>query len=195
MDSYGSRLEGGTNWSQKVKLHLGNDISRVRTQLPVDVPVRHSTSGYGAIESGIPNWPSHDNLALRAAPSVNTQPDSWPPRALCSGRRTSLETEEDTGRLLIDGIIELNRFNALALRHRVNAILTDAVKTIEIDLSQTISVDSYGLGALIAFRNMMGRRSGAVRLVNPSRLVQQVLELTRLHRVFDIVKCEEGLAE
>ena len=40
----------------------------------------------------------------------------------------------------------------------------------------------------------MGRRKGAVRLVHPSRLVEQVLELTRLHRVFDIVKCEEALA-
>jgi len=105
-----------------------------------------------------------------------------------------LETEEDSGRLRIDGIRELNRLNALALQRTVNAVLTDAVKTIELDLSQTAFVDSHGLGALLALGNMMGRRKGAVRLVHPSRVVEQVLEMTRLHRVFDIVKCEEALA-
>ena len=40
---------------------------------------------------------------------------------------------------------------------------------------------------------MMSRRKGVVRLLNPSRLVEQVLELTRLHRVLDIVNWEESL--
>jgi anti-anti-sigma factor len=63
------------------------------------------------------------------------------------------------------------------------------VKSIELDLSQTIFLDSHGLAALIALRNMMGRCRGVVRLLNPSPLVEQILELTRLHRVLDIVKC------
>jgi len=105
-----------------------------------------------------------------------------------------LEIETDTSRLRIGAIRELNQSNALALQGSVNAVLTDAVKTIELDLSQTVFLDSHGLGALIALRNMMGRRKGVVRLLNPSRLVEQVLELTRLHRVLDIVKCEESLA-
>jgi hypothetical protein len=41
----------------------------------------------------------------------------------------------------------------------------------------------------------MGRRKGVIRLLNPSRLVEQILELTRLHRVLDIVKCEGSLVE
>jgi len=105
-----------------------------------------------------------------------------------------LEIETDTSRLRIGAIRELNQSNALALQGSVNAVLTDAVKTIELDLSQTVFLDSHGLGALIALRNMMSRRKGVVRLLNPSRLVEQVLELTRLHRVLDIVKCEESLA-
>src|SRR5439155_18549929 len=40
---------------------------------------------------------------------------------------------------------------------------------------------------------MMSSRKGVVRLLNPSRLVEQVLELTRLHRVLDIVNWEESL--
>ena len=181
---------GGVNLSQKVKLHWGNDYSRVLAQLPVDVPVCRSPVGYGAIESEVygASWLSL-GAAHRGGRSVNI-----PPSVECSNWRTLLETEEDTSRLWIDGIRELNHLNALALQRKVNAVLTDAVKTIEVDLSQTVLVDSQGLGALIALRNMMGRRRGAVRVVNPSRLVEQVLELTRLHRVFDIVKYEEGLA-
>ena len=105
-----------------------------------------------------------------------------------------MEIEEGTGGLRIGGIRELNQSSALALQESVNILLTDTVKTIELDLSQTLFLDSHGLGALIALLNMMGRRKGVVRLLNPSRLVEQVLELTRLHRVLDIVKCEESLA-
>jgi anti-anti-sigma factor len=105
-----------------------------------------------------------------------------------------LEVEQETDWLLIDGIRELNQSNALAIRERVNAVLTDAVKIIVIDLSQTVFLDSHGLGAIIALRNTMVRRRGVVRLLNPSPFVEQVLELTRLHRVLDIVKSEEGLA-
>ena len=113
----------------------------------------------------------------------------------CFSRRTSLEIEEETGGLRIGGIRELNQSSALALQESVNNVLTDTVKTIELDLSQVVFLDSHGLGALIALRNMMGRRQGVVRLLNPSRLVEQVLELTRLHRVLDIVKCEGSLVE
>jgi anti-sigma B factor antagonist len=104
-----------------------------------------------------------------------------------------LEIEGATGGLRIGGIRELDQSNALALQESVNAVLTDAVKTIVLDLSQTVFLDSQGLGALIALRNMMSRRKGVVRLLNPSRFVEQVLELTRLHRVLDIVKCKESL--
>ena len=98
-----------------------------------------------------------------------------------------MEVDQETDWLLIDGIRELNQSNALALRERVNAVLTDAVKIIVLDLSQTVYLDSQGLGAIIAFHNRMRRRNGVVRLLDPSPLVQQALELTRLHRVFDIV--------
>ena len=137
-------------------------------------------------------WPL-GGTAQRVGRSVVTQPDFCSPSVGSSIRRASSEIEADTGRLRIDGIRELNQTNALALQRSVNAVLTDAVKTIELDLSQTIFVDSHGLGALIAMRNMMERRGGAVNLLNPSPLVRRVLELTRLHRVLDIVKSEQSL--
>ena len=56
------------------------------------------------------------------------------------------------------------------------------------DLSQTRFVDSSGLGMLIALHKTMVGRGGSVRILNPTPSVQQILELTRLHRVFEIVK-------
>ena len=190
-----TELTSGTNMTQKVKLQFRNEHSRVLAQLPVNVPARRGGGRYGAIQSAMPGpcWPIR-SAAQRAASSVNNQPDS------CStsvggyfSHRTSLDIEEATGGLRIGGIRELDQSNALALQESVNTVLTDEVKTIELDLSQTVFLDSHGLGALIALRNMMGRRKGVVRLLNPSRLVEQVMELTRLHRVLDIVKCEESL--
>ena len=191
-----TELTGGTNVTQQVKLQFGNEPYRVLAQLTVNVPARRGGSRYGAIRSGMPGpcWPIR-GAAQPAAPSVNIQPDSCSTSVGgCFSPRTSLEIEEVTGGLRIGGIREMDQSNALALQESVNAVLTDAVKTIELDLSQTVFLDSHGLGALIALRNMMGRRKGVVRLLNPSRLVEQVLELTRLHRVLDIVKCEESLA-
>src|SRR5438874_1607675 len=98
---------------------------------------------------------------------------------------------EDT--LCISEIKELGAANADAFRRRVRAALPDgSLKTIEIDLSQTQFVDSCGLGALIAVHKWAttfnGNGAVPVRLLNPPPSVQQILELTRLHRTFEIVK-------
>src|SRR5947209_20435423 len=95
--------------------------------------------------------------------------------------------------LCVTEIKELGAANADNFRRRVRAALPDsALKTIEIDLSQTQFVDSCGLGALIAVHKWAANHNGdgavPVRLLNPPPAVQQILELTRLHRTFEIVK-------
>jgi len=82
----------------------------------------------------------------------------------------------------------LSAANANAFRDQVRGSLADKLKNIDIDLSQTMFLDSCGLGALISLHKTACTRSGAVRLLNPTPPVQQILELTRLHRVFEIVK-------
>jgi anti-sigma B factor antagonist len=90
--------------------------------------------------------------------------------------------------LNVGGVKELSAANANAFRDQVRGSLADRLKNIEIDLSQTMFLDSCGLGALISLHKTACTRSGAVRLLNPTPPVQQILELTRLHRVFEIVK-------
>ena len=101
----------------------------------------------------------------------------------------NIEIHNETIR--ISGISELMAGNASVFRDRVRASFTDSQKNVEIDLSGTTFVDSCGLGALIAVHKTASSRKGVVRLINPTPSMERILEMTRLHRVFQIVRTEE----
>ena len=90
--------------------------------------------------------------------------------------------------LRISEITQLGAANANSFRDEARAALTDGLKHIEIDLSGTTFIDSCGLGALIALHKTACARKGGVRLLHPQPPVQQILELTRMHNIFQIVK-------
>lgn len=90
--------------------------------------------------------------------------------------------------LQVSELTELNAANAGAFRDATRAALTPATTTVDVNLSLTRFLDSSGLGALIALQKSLAARGGLVRIINPAPTAQQILELTRLHRVFEIVK-------
>ena len=90
--------------------------------------------------------------------------------------------------LHITDVRELGAANSNTFRDQARSAMSDTQKNIEIDLSQTSFVDSCGLGTLIALHKTACSRRGMVRLLNPTPPVQQILELTRMHRIFEIVK-------
>ncbi|MDX1952006.1 MAG: STAS domain-containing protein [Verrucomicrobiota bacterium] len=89
--------------------------------------------------------------------------------------------------LSVTGVKELGAANSNNFRDMVKHAFGDGQRNIQIDLSQTTFVDSCGLGALISLHKATCGRNGTVRLVNPTPPVQQILELTRMHRIFEIV--------
>jgi anti-sigma B factor antagonist len=97
-----------------------------------------------------------------------------------------LHSNGDT--LRVSALKELNATNANALRDDTRAAFTNGHRHIEIDLSETAAIDSCGLGALVALHKTVGTHGGALRLLNPTPAVQQILELTRMHRIFEVVK-------
>ena len=97
-----------------------------------------------------------------------------------------MQSEGET--LRISEVTELGASNANAFRDEARAALTDSQKHIEIDLSQTSFIDSCGLGALIALHKTACARKGALHLVGPKPSVLQILELTRMHQLFQITK-------
>jgi anti-sigma B factor antagonist len=97
-------------------------------------------------------------------------------------------------RLVIQGdtvqigeIWELGADNCQDFRDQVYSALPEECRNIDVDLSQTHFLDSCGLGALISLRKTASRRNGTVRLLNPSPRVQLLFDVTRMHRVFEII--------
>lgn len=88
----------------------------------------------------------------------------------------------------VSGLDGLDASNSVQFRDQVRASMQSAQRFIEIDLSSTTFLDSNGLGALIALHKTTCSRNGMVRLVNPTPPIQQILELTRMHRIFEVVK-------
>ena len=56
-----------------------------------------------------------------------------------------------------------------------------------VHIPNTRSIDSSGLGALISVNKIMRARGGTLKILNPTAAVIQIIELTRLHRVLEII--------
>jgi len=97
---------------------------------------------------------------------------------------------ENQGQCLsISDIPELTAVNSANFRDEVRAVLPGSPSIIEIDLSQTRFVDSSGLGALFALYRATAQRNGVIlRLLNPRPEIQQLLELTQMQQLFEIVR-------
>ncbi len=97
---------------------------------------------------------------------------------------------EHTGESLrISEITELTAVNSGSFREEVKTALPEAPSLIEIDLSQTRFMDSSGLGALFALYRSTRQTEGVIlRLLNPTREIQQLLELTQMQQLFEIVR-------
>ena len=90
--------------------------------------------------------------------------------------------------LTVSGLTELTASNAASVRDEARSRLEPGHTTLTVDLSEIEFLDSSGLGALISLHKTMCARSGHVCLLNPSDTAEQILELTRLHRLFEIVR-------
>jgi len=99
-----------------------------------------------------------------------------------------MKIERNGETLRISEVTELGAVNANEFREQARAAMTDGQKHIEIDLSQTAFIDSCGLGALIALHKTACSLNGSVRLLNPQPPVRQILELTRMHHIFQITR-------
>ncbi|MBI3885772.1 MAG: STAS domain-containing protein [Opitutae bacterium] len=100
----------------------------------------------------------------------------------------NIEIDRDTVR--VTGLPALDRPTAEAFAEQVSAALPPRPETIEVDLAETGKVDCIGLGALVEVFDQAQRRNRAVtlRVIDPTPPARQLLELTRLHRIFPVVQ-------
>ena len=83
------------------------------------------------------------------------------------------------------------------VRSQALSLLKDAVtslsrlRVVVLDLSEVEMLDAGGLGMLVSLHNWACVNGIQLKLVKPSKLVRQMLELTRLTSVFHISSVED----
>jgi anti-sigma B factor antagonist len=78
----------------------------------------------------------------------------------------------------------------LLLREMVGNLQESGKKNIVLNLGEVTYVDSSGLGELVKTHATIRNVQGQVKLVNLSKRVEQLLQMTKLSSVFDIYKDE-----
>lgn len=100
-----------------------------------------------------------------------------------------MKIETQGNRLCVSDILELTAVNSANFREEVQWALEGSPSEIEINLSQTRFMDSSGLGALFALYRTTAKKDGVVlRLLNPKPEILQLLELTQMQQLFEIVR-------
>ena len=70
----------------------------------------------------------------------------------------------------------------------LNTLVKDQNYKFVIDLSATKYMDSSGLGAIVSRIAATRANQGDIRLANPSKFVEELLDLTQLMRILKIYK-------
>lgn len=78
-----------------------------------------------------------------------------------------------------------------SLRQKVDS--QSRVNTVLLDLARVSTIDASGLGVMLELRQLAEQRGTRLKLMNASRLVRRVLEVTKLDSVFEITSSVEPL--
>ncbi len=97
----------------------------------------------------------------------------------------NIERNEET--IIISGLEELTANNAGDFKKDAKLIITDEIYNIDINADGLRFIDSSGLGALISLQKVCKERGGKFRILSPNNSIVQIIELTHLHRILEIV--------
>ncbi len=84
------------------------------------------------------------------------------------------------------------RGETAALRNAVQA--QSSVGTVILDLTRVTAIDAGGLGVMLQLREQAQARGIDLKLMNVTKLVNRVLEITRLNSVFQVTSGAEVLS-
>jgi anti-sigma B factor antagonist len=89
----------------------------------------------------------------------------------------------------ISGRIVLGEESA-ALRDEIHDLLSKGYKQILLNLGAVDAIDSVGLGTLVGAFATVRKQDGELKLFNLPNKVADVMQMTKLYTVFDIMKDE-----
>jgi anti-sigma B factor antagonist len=76
-------------------------------------------------------------------------------------------------------------------RNLILSALDNGKKNILINMSEVFYIDSSGLGELVAAYTTATRRGGRLKLMKLTQRVQDVVQLTKVYRVFEVYNDED----
>ena len=79
----------------------------------------------------------------------------------------------------------------VVLRETVHELLKNGHQHILLNFKNVSYMDSAGIGELVACYNRVKEKSGAIKLLNSSRRVYDLLQLTKLDEVFETFRDEK----
>jgi anti-anti-sigma factor len=86
---------------------------------------------------------------------------------------------------IVNGDAETLR-NAVQSQSEVQSDAQSDVSTVVLDLAQVSTVDARGLGVMLELRTLVQSKGIGFKLMNVSKMVGRLLEVTRLDTVFEI---------
>jgi anti-sigma B factor antagonist len=102
-----------------------------------------------------------------------------------------LNTRHVDGVTILDvtGRITLGEGSA-ALRDALHAAVEAGEKKVLLNLAEVNYIDSSGIGELVAGFTTVSNHGGALKLLNLTKRVQDLLQITKLYTVFDVYEDE-----
>jgi len=77
------------------------------------------------------------------------------------------------------------------LRKKIRELIDDGSRRILLNMTEVTYMDSSGVGELVAAHSTMSTAGGEIKLLNVSPRVRQILQMTRVDRVYEIFEDEE----
>ena len=83
----------------------------------------------------------------------------------------------------------------LPLRDLMVGLLAESNRHFVLNLANVEYIDSSGLGQLITIWSSVRNKGGHMTVLNPTKRVQRLFEITRLNKVFEILENETDAVE
>jgi anti-sigma B factor antagonist len=81
------------------------------------------------------------------------------------------------------------------LRSTLDGIVAESAFSVVLNMTEVPMADSSGVGVLIRYQSNLKQKGGALKLVNPSRLVSQTLRILGLLNAFEVFQDETAAVQ
>ncbi len=81
------------------------------------------------------------------------------------------------------------------LRSTLDGILAEPSLSVVLNMTEVPMADSSGIGVLVRYHASLKQKGGALKLVNPSKLVTQTLKILGLLSVFEVFQEETAAVQ